>query len=82
MNESQVPGALTASIIDTIRRVEEQRRDYPDGIIPVGVLIAELEKAHPGISFSPRLDSNRQIAAIDVFNAMGSFRVQLKPVGD
>jgi hypothetical protein len=72
--------ALTASVKELIKRLEKQQGNYPGGIIPVGVLISELERAHPGIGFCPgRPDSANHITSIDVFSSMGSFKVKIGP---
>jgi hypothetical protein len=75
-----IPVALTASVKELIKRLEKQQGNYAGGIIPVGVLISELERAHPGIGFSPgRPDSANHITSIDVFSSMGSFNVKIRP---
>jgi hypothetical protein len=74
------PVALSASVKELIKRLEKQQGNYPGGIIPVGVLISELERAHPGIGFSPgRPDSAHHVTSIDVFTSMGSFNVKIRP---
>ena len=80
LSGSEVPGALIDSIMAALRRVEKERGKYPDSIIPIDVVISHLERAHPGIAFSPcPPDRAGHTTSIDVFTSMGSFRVKIRP---